>query len=387
MFQAEVVIGLARLYQKHGCTKYCSEDAEAGEVCRKRFPRVLSLYDHLCLRPRMASSKDREWFCTVKDFRGMLKDKMVLVINTRKQDAGEDDARFLLSLLAEIADPPVPEEGGGFFYGGVQIPDCAWLQHHMEKCRAFTHDEAEVLQLGCYHYLTGVARVSRVVPRRSWQEVRVPGYNPTLLAATMANGEVDLILHSPGVVEHYVTKGSKGRDALTLDAMELDKRGGRADKHAAARLRREADCGRRETTLTEAMFCGLDRRLHPVKQVGLLDPVLVSTHCSGNVPAFTVLKERYARREAQLEGCSLVQYAIFFDQHHTHYAARNTDAQPVPIVSADPDGHPSHLPQASLTHDGHTLPLLKRPRPANLTREDDYGLVVAYRVCSIHFDL
>ena len=98
----------------------------------------------------MATSKDSEWFCSVKEFRSLLKGKMVCGINIGVTHAGEDDVRVLLSLLTSIADPPVPEEGG-FFYGGVQILDNAWLQHHLQKCRAFTQDEREVLVLGCYH--------------------------------------------------------------------------------------------------------------------------------------------------------------------------------------------------------------------------------------------
>ena len=77
-------------------------------------------------------------------------------------------------------------------------------------------------------------QAERSGPRRNWAEVRVPGYNPTLLSASQANGEVELICRSPGVQEGYVTKGSRGRDALTSDAWELQRRGGRVDKHAAA---------------------------------------------------------------------------------------------------------------------------------------------------------
>ena len=192
----------------HACTKYCSEDVEPGEVCRKRFPRLLALYDHFALRPRLATDKDREWFSAVREFTSHLKSKIVSDLARDVGHDGEDDARVLLGLLARIAEAPVPIDGGGYFYKGVEIPGDAWFDYHLEKCRDFTEDESELIVLACYHYLTSVARHSRVVPRRSWESLRVPGYNPTLLAATMANGEVDLITHTPGVAEHYATKGS-----------------------------------------------------------------------------------------------------------------------------------------------------------------------------------
>ena len=83
---------------------------------------------------------------------------------------------------------------------------------------AFSEDEAEVLLLARYHYLTSITRFSYVVPRRRWESVRVPGYNPTLLSATQANEEVELIARSPGKLEHYVITGSRGCDAVHLGA-------------------------------------------------------------------------------------------------------------------------------------------------------------------------
>ena len=56
----------------------------------------------------------------------------------------------------------------------------------------------------------------------------MPGYNTTLLSATRANGEVELIARSPGKLEHYVTKGSRGCDTLMQDTSDLDRRGGQA---------------------------------------------------------------------------------------------------------------------------------------------------------------
>ena len=365
----------------HSCTPYCTEDVEEGEVCSKRFPRVLSLYTHMSLRPRLATDEDKAWFSRVREFRSLLKRKMVGDIRDGVTHEGEDDTRVLLSLLSDCVAAPLPIEGGGFLYGDCEIPEDAWFNYHREKCQVFSEDEAEVLLLACYHYLTSITRLSYLVPRRRWESVRVPGYNPTLLSATRANGEVELIARSPGKLEHYVTKGSKGRDALMHDAAELDRRGGRVDKHAAARLRGEADAGRQETTLTEAFWCGLDRRLHPVRTMNLLEPVLVPTSQSMVV---TLLKLRYAQRPARLERLSLVQFAMFYDAKTVRGAgaAKPTDV-PVDVVSPDPDDLPAHLPPVFLTFDGHSLPLLKKPRPARLTGEDAYGQIVAYRVGSL----
>ena len=66
------------------------------------------------------------------------------------------------------------------------------------------------------------------------------------MAAMCANQEIELVASDPAIVVHYVTKGSGGTDALLSDAYELMRRGGRADRAAAARLTRLADLGRKE---------------------------------------------------------------------------------------------------------------------------------------------
>ena len=88
-----------------------------NEVCKKRFPRVLSLYDHMSLRLQMATSKDWKWFCSVREFRSLLKAKMVCRLKLEVTHVGEDEVRVLLSLLASIAEPPVPDEGAFFYFG------------------------------------------------------------------------------------------------------------------------------------------------------------------------------------------------------------------------------------------------------------------------------
>ena len=85
------------------CKKYCSEHVEPGEVCHKRFPRLLALYDHFALRLRLATDKDREWFSTVPEFSSHLKSKMLSDLGRNVVHDGKDNARVLLGLLARIA--------------------------------------------------------------------------------------------------------------------------------------------------------------------------------------------------------------------------------------------------------------------------------------------
>ena len=134
------------------------------------------MYDHFALRPRLATDKDREWFSTVREFSSHLKSKMLSDLGRNVVHDGKDNARVLLGLLARIAQAPVPIDRGGYFYGGVEIPGNAWFHYHLDMCPAFTEDESGLLVLACYHYLTSVARHSRVVPRRSWESLWVPGY-------------------------------------------------------------------------------------------------------------------------------------------------------------------------------------------------------------------
>ena len=75
----------------------------------------------------------------------------------------------------------------------------------------------------------------------------------------------------------------------------------------------------------------------------------------------------------------MLQYAMFYDQDPTQSASVSSAPFPVKIVSLDPD-EDSPLPQRVATYDGKSLSLLRRPRPAKLSREDDYGTIVACRV-------
>ena len=51
---------------------------------------------------------------------------------------------------------PIEIEGGGYFWGGVELPLSPWMQCHMEKCREFSANEQDLILLACYHTLTGI---------------------------------------------------------------------------------------------------------------------------------------------------------------------------------------------------------------------------------------
>ena len=226
----------------------------------------------------------------------------------------------------------------------------------------------------------------QVVPARTFADVNTVNYNPTVLSAMCANHEIELVANHPARLEHYMTKGSGGRDALMRDAYELQRRGGRADRLAAARLEREADLGRKQTTLTEALYNGiLEPRLHPIRKVGLLDPVLVSTHLdSGNRPIITLLKLKYAQRSPELEHLTFAQFVAWYESRG---ATRQASVRPppfqVPVLSSSNPGASQlqHLPPLFVSQDYPDAPLLNRPRPLRFTRDDSYARIVAFKVC------
>ena len=164
MLQAQNVISLAGDLQVHHCSKYCTDDVPPGEVCRKAFPRLLSLYDHMALKPSLATEEERAWYAQVSEFRGLVKKKMVLELESGANNyGGQGELRALLHLLSGIAEEPIPlPENGGLFYGGVEIPAGTWLDYHLQKAATYTQDPAERHILAGYHYLTSVARENKV---------------------------------------------------------------------------------------------------------------------------------------------------------------------------------------------------------------------------------
>ena len=63
-----------------------------------------------------------------------VKSKMLSDLGRNVVHDGKDNARVLLGLLARIAQAPVPINGGGYFYGGVEIPGDAWFHYHLDMC-------------------------------------------------------------------------------------------------------------------------------------------------------------------------------------------------------------------------------------------------------------
>ena len=91
---------------------------------------------------------------------------------------------------------PIPLDGGGFYWGGVEIQNSPWLQFHLTKCKEFTDIQADWTLLGVYHCLTSIWHHSKLMLERTVEEAFVVAYNPLILLTTMANHHLDLVTHT-----------------------------------------------------------------------------------------------------------------------------------------------------------------------------------------------
>ena len=318
--EAQQVVALAKVLQVHRCVPYCQDRVPALEFCKQYFPLMPSLYPHMALRPKLETDQDRHFLLLIQDVWYGLKGLLIKDKQQGRDYSEGGSAASILSLARRWAPDgdPIPMEGGGFFWGGVELADTPWLQWHLAKCGEFTQNEDDRILLGIYHYVTSIRLHAKLILQRKCEEAFVAPFNPLILLTTMANHQIDLVTHTVGQMESYMVKGNGARDGLARTARELEKRGVRG-QISAYKLEAKVEAGMCERTLTEALFTGLDSRLKLVNKVNLLDPVLLPLKTIGHGQAtINEVKLRYSRRGDNCKNLTLAQWAMWIGQPGDH---------------------------------------------------------------------
>ena len=254
-------VGLARKFQVHTCTEFCTSSNPEDQLCKEWFPRLPSVFALVARTPLADCKNDAamlEKFERIHlQVQRLLRDAQARVY---LHPPGTDlDALVALLGMVSVNDQPLRLEDGGYTWAGTTFPNGPQLTRLINDCRALEVDEDGAVILALYHYSLMLRYYSKFIPIRTVHEVWIASYNPIVLLAWQANMELELVLHTPEKLFRYVAKGT-GQRSLNAAISELGKRGGKGDEKAAQRLEEAVEAGKREVPMTEALI-RLDSRL------------------------------------------------------------------------------------------------------------------------------
>ena len=258
--QAEEVVRLVLTHQVHTCTHSCTEDFAEGQKCRHFYPRPPSLFTLLATTPDLKTpgAKDRleTVEAMVENLQGLLRVQPGI-----GNPGGEvqHPALALVTLLHQVADPPVPLGRGYYSWAGVVQGPGEELEELLLRCGAHGVGPDDALLLALYHCLLLTRRHPKLLLVRQVNESFIVNTNPWVLLAWEANMEIEIITHTPSTLYSYVSKGG-GQSSLNVAITELRQRGSPRDLMAARKLEVAVERGKREVTMAEAMI-RMDPRL------------------------------------------------------------------------------------------------------------------------------
>lgn len=120
-----------------------------------------------------------------------------------------DHIKTLCSLIRTVGDSPLSDGSGGLVFAGTIVPGGEETDGLRNELKSLGVSSAEDLDLMvCYHFILMTRRHNKYLPVRTVEESFVVSYNPWVLLATRANGEAEIITHTPSSVFRYVTKGT-----------------------------------------------------------------------------------------------------------------------------------------------------------------------------------
>ena len=254
-------VGLARKFQVHTCTEFCTSSSPEDQLCKEWFPRLPSVFALVARTPLADCKNDAamlEKFERIHlQVQRLLRDAQARVY---LHPPGTDlDALVALLGMVSVNDQPLRLEDGGYTWAGTTFPNGPQLTRLINDCRALEVDENGAVILALYHYTLMLRYYSKFIPIRTVHEVWIASYNPIVLLAWQANMELELVLHTPEKLFRYVAKGT-GQRSLNAAISELGKRGEKGDEKAAQRLEEAVEAGKCEVPMTEALI-RLDSKL------------------------------------------------------------------------------------------------------------------------------
>ena len=367
--EAEQVVVLARTVQQHHCSNHCSGSSPDGQTCGQYFPRAPSLLPLVAIRPNLFTDEQKAELEALEKISEKVQELLRLLPALHQGGQEQDPIVSLLSLLGQVAPPPVLQPGGAYFWAGVLFPPSQELEQILQHCWTFAATQDEVLLLAVYHCSLLYRRHAKFVPVRRVSESWGVNYNPWLLLAAGGNVEVELVTHTPQALYSYVTKGATSQTIPSM-AEEVESRGGQKMGDMAEQLRLAEEEGWREVCLSEA-YIRLDPGLH-----------LITSNCTVTricVEPLSAIVLLYPLRWAQFmkslnfhfDRPDLLEYAValqFVMWYWLAQAGREDDAVQhgpvVPVVTARdspaPPGQATLPPVIHLT-DGRVMRRRRNP--------------------------
>ena len=256
--EADNVVRLARSVQVHRCSHHCSSSRSPDQQCGQFFPRPPSLLPLLAMRPALETDEQK---VRLEALESISKKMQELLRNLPVPlQAEEDPVASLLSLVRQVAAPPVLQPGGAYYWARVCFPPGQELEHLLQVCGTLATTQEDVVLLGVYHCSLLDRRHAKFLPVRRVGECWGVSYNPWVLMSAKSNVEVELVTHTPQRLYSYLTKGATSQTILEM-ADEVESRGGSRMGDMAEQIRLVTEEGWREVSLLEA-FYRLDPSLH-----------------------------------------------------------------------------------------------------------------------------
>ena len=255
--EAEDIVTLARSHQVHVCSHHCSGSSHPGQLCGQYFPRLPSLLSLVAMRPALPTDDQKARLEDLENITERVQD-LLRALPVQVDDV--DPVTSLVTLLRQVAGPPVLLPGGGITWAGVVFSPGQELEYLLQECGAKATNMEDTLVLVAYHSSLLERRHAKFLPVRRVSEAWGVNYNPWVLRSTRSNVEVELVTHTPYVLQSYLAKGATAQTILQA-AEEVDSRGGRRMGDMAEQLRQAQEEGWREVSLLEAFF-RLDPGLH-----------------------------------------------------------------------------------------------------------------------------
>ena len=257
MEQAEEVSRLALELQVHSCSQSCQRRIPfEGQMCSMFFPKMPTLIALVATTPLLKSEQDKLRLETITLFH----EKVQKQIRTEAMDpngllSGEAGSpiTLLCSLVRKVTAPPVPDGNGNFFFAGILVPrgpETIGLQRDLLKLGVHIGEDMDLMV--SYHYSLLTRKHNKYLPVRTLREAFVVSFNPFILLTSKANGECELITHTPSSVFRYINKGTQS-SILSTNAKELRNRSNsKREEDMAKSLEQCVERGMRVVTLGEA---------------------------------------------------------------------------------------------------------------------------------------
>ena len=254
--QAEEVSRLALELQVHSCSQSCQKRIPfEGQLCSMFFPKMPTLIGLVATTPLLKSEQDELRLETITSFHNKVQEQ----IRTEAKDpngvlsGGACTIALLCSLVRKVTKPPVPDGEGGFFFAGVLVPrgtETFGLRRDLAKLGVQLGEDLDLLV--CYHYSLLTRKHNKYLPTRTVREAFAVSFNPFILLTSKANGECELITHTPSSVFRYINKGAQS-SILSANAKELrNRRNSKREEDMAKSLEQCVERGMRIVTLGEA---------------------------------------------------------------------------------------------------------------------------------------